>query len=99
MVNFSTTSRNNEDLRQNTLILVCSDNGPELGAGRSGNLKGYKTHLYEGGIRSSLVVWGPGFINEKAKGTRNKESVFSAIDLTPSLLEFTGTSISGKCKL
>jgi uncharacterized sulfatase len=55
-------------------------------------LKGYKTHLYEGGIRSSLVVWGPGFIKEKVNGTRNTESVFSAIDLTPSLLELTGTA-------
>jgi uncharacterized sulfatase len=81
----------NERLRENTLILLCSDNGPELGAGSAGELKGYKTHLYEGGIRSSLIVWGPEFINENAKGTRNKESVFSAIDLVPSLLEFTGT--------
>ena len=80
-----------EKLRDNTLILVCSDNGPELGAGQAGDLKGYKTHLYEGGIRSSLVVWGPGFIKENAKGTRNKTSVFSAIDLVPSLLEFTDT--------
>jgi len=82
--------KNNEELRENTLILICSDNGPELGAGRAGNLKGYKTHLYEGGIRSSLIVWGAGFMNEKVKGTRNKESVFSAIDLVPSLLTFTG---------
>ena len=37
------------------------------------------------------MVWGPGFIKENAKGTRNKTSVFSAIDLVPSLLEFTGT--------
>ena len=81
----------NDELRDNTLILVCSDNGPEPGAGRAGNLKGFKTHLYEGGIRSPLVVWGPGFIVEKAEGIRNKESVFSAIDLTPSLIEFTGT--------
>lgn len=82
--------QNNEKLRENTLILICSDNGPELGSGRAGNLKGYKTHLYEGGIRSSLVVWGPGFLKGKVKGTRNKTSVFTAIDLTPSLLEFTG---------
>ena len=84
--------RNSEKLQDNTLILVCSDNGPELGAGRAGILKGYKTHLYEGGIRSSLVVWGPGFMNEEVKGTRNSKSVFSAIDLVPSILEFTGTS-------
>lgn len=83
--------RANEELRDNTLILFCSDNGPELGAGRAGALKGYKTHLYEGGIRSSFIVWGPGFLNEQVKGTRNSGSIFSAIDLMPSLLAFTGT--------
>lgn len=83
--------QSSDELRDNTLILICSDNGTELGAGRAGDLKGYKTHLYEGGIRSSLIVWGPGFIDEKVKGIRNKESVFSAIDLTPTLREFTGT--------
>ena len=81
--------QSNEDLKNNTLILFCSDNGPEKGAGRAGDLKGYKTHLYEGGIRSSLIVWGPGFMDEKAKGTRNSESVFSAIDFAPSLLKLT----------
>lgn len=81
--------QSDEDLKENTLILFCSDNGPELGAGKAGELKGYKTHLYEGGIRSSLIVWGPGFINQNAVGSRNKESVFSAIDFTPSLLAFT----------
>ena len=79
----------NERLRNNTLILVCSDNGPEQGAGSAGILKGYKTHLYEGGIRSSLVVWAPGFMKEKIKGSRNKNSLITAIDLVPSLLEFT----------
>lgn len=83
----------NDELRNNTLILFCSDNGPELGAGQAGDLKGYKTTLYEGGIRSSLIVWGPGFMSKKVQGTRNKESVFSAIDIAPSLLEFTGTKI------
>ncbi|PHN07185.1 sulfatase-like hydrolase/transferase [Flavilitoribacter nigricans] len=83
--------QSNEKLRDNTLILFCSDNGPELGAGRAGALKGYKTHLYEGGIRSSLIVWGPGFMDEKVRGTRNNTSVFSAIDLRPSLLDFTST--------
>ncbi len=81
----------NEQLRDNTLIVFCSDNGPELGAGRAGELKGYKTHLYEGGIRSPLIIWGPGFIDKSLNGTRNKQSVFSAIDLAPSLMEFTGT--------
>ncbi|XOV94251.1 MAG: sulfatase [Bacteroidota bacterium] len=85
--------KSNEELRDNTLVLFCSDNGPELGAGQAGILKGYKTHLYEGGIRSSLIAWGPGFIKEEARGTRNKSSVFSAIDFAPSLLEFTGVNV------
>ena len=82
--------KNDKTLRDNTLILFCSDNGPEPGAGSSGDLRGFKGHLYEGGIRSSLIVWGANFIPEAKKGTRNKESYFSAIDLKPSLLEFIG---------
>ena len=84
--------RLDEQLRENTLVLVCSDNGPELGAGVAGPFRGYKTHLYEGGIRSSLVAWGPGLINPSKTGHVNKASVFSAVDLVPTLLEITGTS-------
>ena len=86
------TVRNSKTLRNNTLILICSDNGCEKGAGQAGPLKGYKTHLYEGGIRSSLVVWGPGLMSKEAIGTRNRDSVFSAIDLVPSLLTLTGAT-------
>ncbi|MEE2826182.1 MAG: sulfatase-like hydrolase/transferase [Planctomycetota bacterium] len=82
--------RADDDLRDNTLILVCSDNGPEKGAGRAGPFKGFKTHLYEGGIRSSLVAWAPGLMKSAAHGTVNDTSVFSAIDLAPSLLQLTG---------
>ena len=82
------------ELRDNTLIVFCSDNGPEPGAGTSGDLRGFKGHLYEGGIRSSLIVWGPGFLNKDAVGTRNRETHFSAIDLKPSILDFTGTGLA-----
>ena len=47
---------NDPALSKNTIILACSDNGPEKGAGVAGPFRGYKTHLFEGGIRSSLVV-------------------------------------------
>lgn len=83
--------RENEKLRENTLILICSDNGPELGAGKADPLRGNKTQLYEGGVRSSLIVWGPGLMAKDAIGTRNTSSVFAAIDLAPSLLQLTGT--------
>jgi len=78
--------RNSEKLRENTLILVCSDNGPEPGAGSARELRGHKTMLYEGGIRSSLVVWGPGLTDEAEAGTVNRETYFAAFDLVPTLL-------------
>jgi uncharacterized sulfatase len=82
--------RGNKQLRDNTLILVCSDNGPELGAGQAGPFRGHKTKLYEGGIRSPLVVWGPNFLDPSRIGTVNRQSYFAAIDLVPSLLTFAG---------
>ncbi len=82
--------RGNDRLRDNTLILVCSDNGPELGAGSAGPYRGHKTKLYEGGVRSPLVVWGPGLV--EGRGVVNQKSVFSAIDLVPSLLQIAGVA-------
>ena len=82
--------RDDEALRKNTLVLICSDNGPEQGAGVAGPFRGYKTHLYEGGVRSSLIAWGPGLIpsnNNESTGKVNEKSVFSAVDLVPTLLE------------
>jgi len=81
--------RDDASLRDNTLVLICSDNGPELGAGVAGPFRGHKTHLYEGGVRSSLVAWGPGLVAKK--DAVNRASVFSAIDLVPTLLDITGT--------
>ena len=84
------TIKNDKDLRNNTLILICSDNGPELDAGKATPFRGVKWQLYEGGIRSPLIAWGPGLIQKTAVGRRNTESVFSAIDLVPSLLRLGG---------
>jgi uncharacterized sulfatase len=79
--------RNDSKLRDNTLIIMCSDNGPEDGAGSAGPFRGLKGMLYEGGIRSPLVVWGPGFVAKNEIGTNNKSSCLAAIDLAPSLLQ------------
>lgn len=83
--------RNHPKLRDNTLILICSDNGHEPGAGSAGPFKGAKATLFEGGIRSPLVVWGPGLIPANKAGAHNENSVFAAFDLVPSLLSITGT--------
>ncbi|MFM9952787.1 MAG: sulfatase [Opitutaceae bacterium] len=84
--------RSDPALRDNTLILVCSDNGPEVGAGSAGEFRGTKGMLYEGGVRSPLVVWGPGFTNTKKAGTANRASHFSTIDVAPTLLAIAGVS-------
>lgn len=86
----------NPKLRDNTIILVCSDNGPEVGLGSAGLFRGNKATLFEGGVRSPLIVWAPGLMSEKSQGTRNTESVFSAIDLVPSLLTLTGMKYSNE---
>jgi uncharacterized sulfatase len=82
--------RQSERLRDNTLIVLMSDNGPEPGAGTAGRFRGVKGTLYEGGIRSPLVVWGPQFIAANKRGTRNRDSLFAAFDLVPSLLTIAG---------
>jgi arylsulfatase A-like enzyme len=79
--------RDDDKLRNNTLIVVASDNGHEEGAGSSDPLRGAKTWLYEGGVRSPLIVWGPGLIAEDAAGTVHKKSVLCALDLNRSLYE------------
>jgi uncharacterized sulfatase len=82
--------RGDPALRDNTIILVCSDNGHEPGAGRAGPFRGAKTTLYEGGVRSPLVVWGPGLVAKGHPGTHDATSVFAAFDLAPSLLTLAG---------
>ncbi len=82
--------RDDQALRDNTLIVVCSDNGHEQGAGRSDPLRGGKTWTYEGGIRSPLIVWGPGLVAPEAAGSVNEQSILSAIDLNVSLYGIAG---------
>ncbi len=85
--------RNDKRLKNNTLILIASDNGPEEGAGLAEPLRGAKTWLYEGGVRSPLIVWGPGLVDPDAVGTTNTKSVLCALDVNRSLYTVTGTKL------
>ena len=82
--------RGDPALRDNTIIVICSDNGPEGGAGSAGALRGGKGMLYEGGIRSPLVVWGPGWIAPGKAGSVNRSSFLASMDLVPTLLALAG---------
>ncbi|MBI1345116.1 sulfatase-like hydrolase/transferase [bacterium] len=84
--------RQSPALHEQTVIVLCSDNGPESGAGTAGPLRGGKTQLYEGGIRSPLIVWGPGLMAKEVASSVNKTSILTAYDLVPSLLSIAGVT-------
>lgn len=90
--------RNSPTLRDNTIIIVASDNGPEQGAGSAGVFRGHKGNLYEGGVREPFIVWAPGLMAAAAKGTTNEKSVVSAVDLLPSILKLAGVTASEAAK-
>ena len=90
--------RSQPDLRDNTLILFASDNGHEPGLGSAGELRGNKGQLYEGGIRSPLIAWYGG-MPKPSIGTANDTTLFTGIDLAPSLLALAGVAPAPDVKL
>jgi len=77
-------------LRDNTLLVFCSDNGgiakPALG-GDNGPLRGRKGQLYEGGHRVPAIFNWPG----KIKPRVSKELVLT-FDLLPTFAELAGVT-------
>ena len=57
-----------------------------LELGNNGGLKGYKTSLWEGGIRVPAIAWKPG---EIAPGTISESQLIS-MDVAPTLLSLAG---------
>jgi arylsulfatase A-like enzyme len=82
--------RDNDELAANTIIVLTSDNGPAVGVGSAGPLRGTKTNLYEGGIREPFIVWSPDRIDESSIGTVNTINVIAGMDLPPTLLALAG---------
>ncbi|WP_337176094.1 sulfatase-like hydrolase/transferase [Paludisphaera sp.] len=72
------------DRARPTLVLFMSDNGPlpTFDRRRTGGLRGSKLSLYEGGVRSPFIAWGPGIV---PAGVTNTATVLSAVDLFPTL--------------
>jgi len=87
-------------LDENTIIIFTSDNGPtynRLGGSdsdffnSSGELRGRKGSLYEGGIRVPMVARWPGKIES---GTEYNET-FALWDIMPTFCEIAGRKIPG----
>ncbi len=87
--------RSDPKLRDNTIILIASDNGPEKGMGLCGDLRGSKGQLYEGGIRLPLIVWSSR-IPKSAVGSTNGTTVVTAMDVAPSICSILGIKSNAK---
>jgi len=74
----------NLKLDANTLVILAGDNGPQpsFDRRRTAGLRGMKWSLYEGGIRTPLVVRWPGVV---PAGAVNSSTVVSAVDFFPTL--------------
>ena len=90
--------RDDPALRDNTLVVVASDNGPEPGAGSPGDFRGHKGTLYEGGVREPFITWGPGLIDPKSAGTVDDHTVVAGVDLLPSFLRLAGRPLPTETK-
>lgn len=77
----------------NTIVIFTSDNGPHTEGGAdpaffnsSGNLRGTKRDLYEGGIRVPMIVRWPG----KIKPNASSDFIGAFWDVFPTLAEVAG---------
>lgn len=75
-------------LDKNTIIVFTSDNGGAPNVANNGNLRGYKSWLYEGGIRVPLLFHWPG----RVKTGEEHESV-SSIDFYPTFVAAAGGDV------
>lgn len=80
-------------LEENTIVMFSSDNGPHLEGGAdpdyfnsNGVLKGYKRDMYEGGIRTPLLVRWPG----KIKPGSTSDHISAFWDVMPTIADITG---------
>jgi arylsulfatase A-like enzyme len=89
-------------LRDNTIVVFTSDNGPGNGTrengrvainslGSAGLLRERKFSLHDGGIRLPFIIRWPGRVPE---GRRNETAVLAGVDWLPSLGALTGAKFA-----
>jgi arylsulfatase A len=84
------------ELEENTIVFFASDNGPHLEGGAdpgyfnsNGGLRGFKRDLYEGGIRTPMIVKWP----EKVKKGTKSNHISAFWDVLPTLADITGAEL------
>ncbi len=93
------TELDKQGLRDNTLVIFTSDNGPHKESGNdpnffssSGTVRGTKRDLYDGGIRVPMIVRWPG----KVKPGTESDHISYHGDLMATVGEVTGTPVPEK---
>lgn len=78
------------NLKENTLVWYCSDNGTPPSAARTGmSLRSQKGRIYEGGLRVPSILEWPARITEPA----STNMISATSDFYPTLAELTGQSL------
>ncbi len=80
------------DLKDNTLLIFSSDNGPRKGGNghlSAGPLRGYKANIWEGGHRVPFIVRWPG----KIEGGSLSNETISLTDMLASFADLTGQAL------
>ena len=81
-------------IRENTIVVYLNDNGPNT-MRYVGNMRGMKSHVDDGGIRSPLVFHWPA----RVQPNKFSESLCAHIDLLPSLLDACEVSVPSGLKI
>lgn len=79
-------------LDENTLLIITSDNGPRKGLNghqSSGDFRGYKAEIWEGGHRVPFIAKWPGQIKPNAKS----DELISLTDMMASFADLTGATL------
>lgn len=79
-------------IRENTIVIFTSDNGPWLVYGNHSGMTPFrqgKSTSFDGGIRSPLIISWPGHIEPQSVS----HDTFFSIDLMPTIAKLTGASL------
>ena len=86
----------NTSIDKNTIVFFTSDNGAHNEGGHnyqffdsSGPLRGFKRSMYDGGIRTPMIVRWPGVV---PMGKVDVTSVWSFWDILPTFADIAGKS-------
>lgn len=94
-----TTKLEELGIKENTIVMFASDNGPHEEGGAdpvffnsAGGLRGVKRDLYEGGIRTPMIVVWP----DKVKAGSSSNHISAFWDIMPTFAEIAGVPLKSE---